>query len=80
MFGNQIRVLSKNKLFIMVSTTIHWVKPSWPAEPILLTLTLLRALPTELASQSLIVRLLIRCLEIAKTSGAEEKKERYSFI
>ena len=31
----------KCKLFIVVFTTIHCVKPDWPAEPILLTSTLL---------------------------------------
>ena len=38
--------MKKQKLFITVFTTIHWVKLAWPAEPILLTSTsLMGALP-----------------------------------
>ena len=33
--------MKKHKLFVTVFTTIHWVKVAWPAEPILITYTLL---------------------------------------
>ena len=33
--------MSKNKLYIALSTTIHGMKPTWPVEPILLISTLL---------------------------------------
>ena len=33
--------MKKYKLFVTVLKIIHQVKPAWPAEPLLLTLTLL---------------------------------------
>ena len=45
-FGTRFGYVKKHKPFITVVTTIHGVKLVWPAELILLTLTLLkRALP-----------------------------------
>ena len=36
----------KHKVHITVFTTIHWVKPAWPAEPTLLSSTsLMGAMP-----------------------------------
>ena len=33
-FETTFGYVKKHKLFITVFTTIHWVKPAWPAEPI----------------------------------------------
>ena len=47
-FKNEIWQCEKHKLFITVFTTIHWLKPAGPAEPILLTSTsLMGALPDD---------------------------------
>ena len=54
LFRNDIWLCEKNKLFITIFITIHWVKPAWPAEMILLTATLLmgpcRATPAKQVS------------------------------
>ena len=45
LFRNEIW-LCKIQTFIIVFTTIYWVKPTWPTEPILLTsILLMGALP-----------------------------------
>ena len=38
--------MKKHKLYIALFTTIHWVKPALPAEPISLTVTLLMGGPS----------------------------------
>ena len=43
LFRNKIWLCQKDKTFTTVFTTIDWLKPGWPAEPILLTSTLLIA-------------------------------------
>ena len=40
----------KRKIFITVFTTIYWVKPAWPAEPIFIISTLLIVGPSDDAS------------------------------
>ena len=45
-FGTRFGYVKNHKLSVTVFSTIHRVKPAWPAEPILLTTTLLTgALP-----------------------------------
>ena len=61
--------MKKHTLFINVFSTIRWVKPALPAEPILLTSTLLMKGPAEQRRRSRLVFYLynIFCLSMLIT-------------
>ena len=54
-FGTRFCYVKKYKLFIIVFTTIHWVKPAWTAVPTLFTSRLLMGRPAGQHRQSLLV-------------------------
>ena len=52
----EIWLCEKHQILTTVFTTVHWVKSAWPAEPILLTWTLLTGAPAGRRRRSRLVK------------------------